>query len=117
MKSISRFTKRTDGTARKDSEVVEVSAEKKSPKGKSTKRRRRSRFRKKSTPSRNESRARESSDPENEETNEGIEDAEEIVSGNVGETGETMVHNGHDDVVLGKSKELDVDSAKTLRFV
>ena len=98
-----------------------MSSEKKSPKRRN-RRRRRSRYRRKSTPARSEPQTQENSDAENEETNEGTEGTKGAVGDNMGEKGQAIVLNGHDDVLLtdGKecqSKDLDLDSVKTLRFV
>lgn len=117
--SIPRIKKRTVSEATPDAEVVEVPAEKKSPK-RSKKRRRRSRFKRKSAPARQEAQTVEISEPENEETNRDIEAGEGLFSGNGDETGEAVVFNGHDGDVLvdcnqTQNKEIDVDSVRTLR--
>ena len=119
--SIPRIKKRTVSEATPDAEVVEVPAEKKSPK-RSRKRHRRSRFKRKSASARKEAQTVEISEPENEETNRDTEGGEGLFSGNGDETGETVVFNGHDGDVLAdcnqtQNKEIDVDSVRTLRFV
>ena len=94
----------------KSSDDVKVVNEKTSPKRKNRKRRR-GRFRRVSTPAAKEYPSQKRQD--NEEANDSIE----------GEIEETVVTNGHDDdvvIVDGKeceSKELDVESVRTLRYV
>ena len=93
----------------KSSDDVKVVNEKTSPKRKNRKRRR-GRFRRVSTLAAKEYPSQKRQD--NEEANDSIE----------GEIGETAVTNGHDyDVVIvdgkeGESKELDVQSVRTLKY-
>ena len=93
-----------------------MSNEKKSPKRKG-RGRRRAGYRRKSTPAKKGPQTQGNDGP----GNENVEDVEEGVGDNRGDTGQTVVLNGHDDdVAHGKecqSKDLDSYSVNTLRFV